>query len=81
VLEGDYDHMATTSASDVVRDLGVGNRVTGPGSVVTTAAPVGKDGGARSAAVERAGAARMRGERRGARARGLEEAWREAPPR
>jgi hypothetical protein len=35
----DFNHVATTSASDVVRDLGIGNRITGPGIVVTTAAP------------------------------------------
>jgi hypothetical protein len=41
ILEGDHNQVATTSASDVVRDLGLGNRITGPGSVVTTAAPAG----------------------------------------
>jgi hypothetical protein len=79
VLEGDYDHVATTRASDVVRDLGIGNRVTGPGSVITTAAPAGA-----SAAImtERAGAARMLGERFGARGLLLgREAAREAAPR
>jgi parallel beta-helix repeat protein len=64
VLQGNYNHVATRSASDVVRDLGVGNRVTGPGSVVTTAAPAGARA---AAAIERAGAARMLGERVGVR--------------
>jgi parallel beta-helix repeat protein len=82
VLEGDYNHAATRSASDVVRDLGVGNRVTGPGSVVTTAAPAGGSAGAASTAAERAGAARMLGERFGARGLLLgREAAREAAPR
>jgi hypothetical protein len=70
--------VATRSASDVVRDLGIGNRVTGPGSVVTTAAPAISSAGATPAATERAGAARMLGERLGAQARGMEEARREA---
>jgi hypothetical protein len=62
VLEGDYDHVATTRASDVVRDLGTGNRVTGPGSVVTTASPAGTYAGASAAAAKRAEAARVLGE-------------------
>jgi parallel beta-helix repeat protein len=77
VLEGDYNHAATRSASDVVRDLGVGNRVTGPGSVVTTAAPAGASA---ATAAERAEAARMLGERFGARGLLLErKATRSAP--
>jgi hypothetical protein len=82
VLQGDHNHVATRSASDVVRDLGVGNRVTGPGSVVTTAAPLGARAGEASVATERAGAARRLGERFGAR--GLlpgREAARVAAPR
>jgi hypothetical protein len=55
-LTADHNHVATRSASDVVRDLGVGNRVTGPGSVVTTAVPAGTGGGAAPAAVQDAGA-------------------------
>jgi hypothetical protein len=39
VLEGDYNHVATTSAGTAVLDLGTGNRVTGPGGVSTLAAP------------------------------------------
>jgi hypothetical protein len=70
--------VATRSASDVVRDLGIGNRVTGPGSVVTTAAPAGASA---ATAAERAGAARVLGERLGARSRMLEEGWREAAQR
>jgi parallel beta-helix repeat protein len=64
LLEGAYNHVATRSASDVVRDLGVGNRVTGPGSVVTTAAPAGAS---TATATERVEAAVER-ERFGARA-------------
>jgi hypothetical protein len=79
VLEGDYNHVATTSASDVVRDLGVGNRITGPGSVVTTAAPAGTRAGAASAAAERVGAPGMLRERFGARGRMLEEGMRVEP--
>jgi hypothetical protein len=78
ILEGDYNHVATTSASDVVRDLGVGNRITGPGSVVTTAAPAGAPVGAPTTA-ERAGAPGMLRERFGARGRMLEEGMRVAP--
>jgi hypothetical protein len=69
ILEGDYSHVATTSRSDVVRDLGVGNRITGPGSVVTSAAPAGA----------RAGAPGMLRERFGARGRMLEEGMRVEP--
>jgi parallel beta-helix repeat protein len=77
VLEGDYNHAATRSASDVVRDLGVGNRVTGPGSVITTAAPAGASV---ATAAEHAGAARVLGERLGVRGRLLgREAARVAP--
>jgi len=71
VLEGDQNHVATTSASDVVRDLGVGNRVTGPGSVVTTAAP----------AAARAGASPTRTRRPGLRTRLLEDVRLAPPPR
>jgi hypothetical protein len=78
VLEGDYNHVATRSASDVVRDLGIGNRVTGPGSVVTTAAPAASTAGA-PATAERAGAPGMLRERFGARGRMLEEGMRVAP--
>jgi parallel beta-helix repeat protein len=78
VLEGDDNHVATTSASDVVRDLGVGNRVTGPGSVVTTAAAVGASVLGAPRVMERAEAERRLRERTGARARGLEEVRREA---
>jgi hypothetical protein len=78
VFESDHNHVATTSASDVVRDLGVGNRVTGPGSVVTTAAPVAASVLGAPRAMERAEADRRLRERTGARARGLEEVRREA---
>jgi hypothetical protein len=67
ILDGDYNHVATRSASDVVRDLGTGNRVTGPGSVVTTAAPAGASTGFAPTAAERADAARRLGERFGVR--------------
>jgi hypothetical protein len=66
VLECDHNHVATTSASDVVRDLGIGNRVTGPGSVVTTATPAGASAAAAASATERAEAARRPGEHFGA---------------
>jgi hypothetical protein len=78
VLEGDRNHVATRSASDVVRDLGSGNRVTGPGSVVTTAAPAGASTAAANAA-ERVDAARMLREGRGVPTWGLERAWRVEP--
>jgi hypothetical protein len=81
ILEADNNHVATTSANDVVRDLGIGNRITGPGSVVTTAAPGSVDAGAARAAAERAGAPEMLRERFGARGRMLEEGMRVEPPR
>jgi hypothetical protein len=79
-LAGDHYHGATRSVRDVVRDLGTGNRVTGPGSVVTAAAPADGSAGSASATGERAGAAQVLGERFGAR--GLlqdREAMRVAP--
>jgi hypothetical protein len=82
VLEGDHNHVATRSASDVVRDLGVGNRVTGPGSVVTTAAPAAGGAGLNPAGAQRGEAPRVLGE--GFGARGLlmgREAARGAAPR
>jgi hypothetical protein len=83
VLEGDHNHVATRSASDVVRDLGVGNRVTGPGSVVHFAAPAGTRADAATTAAERARAERMLRERFGARGSLLlgREAAREGAPR
>jgi hypothetical protein len=68
VLEGDHNHVATRSASDVVRDLGVGNRVTGPGSVITTAAPASGSTAATPAMTGRREAARVHGRRVGASA-------------
>jgi hypothetical protein len=62
-MERDHNHMATRSASDVVRDLGTGKRVTGPGSVITIAVPAGASAGAASSAAERAEAARRLQER------------------
>jgi parallel beta-helix repeat protein len=67
VLEGDYNHAATRSASDVVRDLGTGNRITGPGSVATDAVPAGARAAAAPTPAERAEAARRLSERFGAR--------------
>jgi hypothetical protein len=82
VLEGNHNHVVTRSASDVVRDLGIGNRVTGPGSVVATAAPAGASTGAAPTAAERAGAARRLGEHFGVRGLLLNrDAAREAAPR
>jgi hypothetical protein len=82
VLEGDHNHVATRSASDVVRDLGTGNRVTGPGSVVTTAAPAATRTVEAAPAERGAGAARVRGERLGVRERLLDRgASREVVPR
>jgi parallel beta-helix repeat protein len=72
VLESDHNHVATRSASDVVRDLGVGNRITGPGSVVTAAAPAGASAGAAPTATERAEAALMLRDRLGVRGRALQ---------
>jgi hypothetical protein len=80
VLDGDHNHVATRSASDVVRDLGVGNRITGPGSVVTTAAPVGTRAGGVVRAAERVEGATMLRERIGVRGRILEEGRRGAQP-
>jgi hypothetical protein len=57
VLDGNYNHVATTSVSDVVRDLGTGNRVTGPGSVVSAAAPARTDAGRTADPTDRSGAA------------------------
>lgn len=37
VLEGDHNHVATTSASHSVLDLGADNRVSGPGSIASVA--------------------------------------------
>jgi hypothetical protein len=78
VLEGDHNHVATRSAVDAVRDVGTGRRVTGPGSVVTTAAPAGASA---ATAAERAEAARMLGERFGARGLLLERKAMRAAPR
>jgi hypothetical protein len=81
-LTADHNHVATRSPSEVVRDLGVGNRITGPGSVVTTAAPVGASAGAVPTAAERVDAERRLRERLGARGLLLgREAAREAAPR
>jgi hypothetical protein len=53
-LDGsDYNHVVIQSAIDVVRDLGIGNRITGPGSVVSTAAPAVARLGAVPSAAER----------------------------
>jgi hypothetical protein len=82
VLEGDNNHVATRSASDVVRDLGVGNRVTGPGSVITTVAPAGARAPAAPTASARGEGAKSLGEP--FRVRGLlsgREAVRKAAPR
>jgi hypothetical protein len=65
----------------VVRDLGTGNRVTGPGSVVTTAAPAAGSAGVDPAAAQRGEAARRLGEGFGARGWMLENGRREGAPR
>jgi hypothetical protein len=67
LLESDYSHVSTRSASDVVRDLGVGNRISGPGSVVTASAPVGASVLGAPRVMERAEAERRLRERTGAR--------------
>jgi parallel beta-helix repeat protein len=59
ILEGDYNHVATRSARDVVRDLGTGNRITGPGSVITTAAALAAPSAAPAAHGQRASARRF----------------------
>jgi hypothetical protein len=79
-LAGGFDLVATRSARDVMRNLGTGRRVTGPGSVVTAAAPADGSAGSASAAGESAGAARVLGQRFGARGLLLDqEAMRVAP--
>jgi hypothetical protein len=81
VLDGDYNHVATTSASDVVLDQGVGNRVAGPGSVVGTAAPAGARAGVAPNAAERGTSPGILRECLGLRARMLEHGRRDGAPR
>jgi hypothetical protein len=80
-LAGDRDDVASRTASDVVRDLGIGRRVTGPGSLVSTAAPAGARAGAAPTPAERAEAARRLSERFGARGLLLERKAMRAAPR